>query len=453
MLKPTASKTRKLTLALSLAVLSLQSSFILPALAVTSSGALSAESVKKLGSYEEVIWGLPKTGQSNEARLDALEEKLFGKSKNGDEQTRLAEVSRAISYGSASGTGSSSLQAIAPSLDKAPVQAAPFYEQRGVSPNYSYDEDPVDFSGADPSTAALSSAMQLYQDGRIDEAKRALVAITSRDNKNFDAFFNLGVIAEGQGATKEALDYYRRALAIRPADSEARQAVANLTTSVAQADKSAQQALQSANTEKLRKMVSDASGYYRSGNYDGAISLLEKVAGETPNDADVQFALSQAYRGKGNTAAARNVLNKAVALAPQNATYRDALSQLNAPTGAPNGYSNANSYNSAAYAPSYSQSPEGTITPFSGARADSSGARAGSEEFASGNYGSNYSYSSTTSGTGTRLRRAVTYGLAGAAGSAMVMSMFGRNSYNNSRNVRNAAIGGAVVGGLLGLFK
>lgn len=426
-LNPNPLKARKLILALCLAVLSLQSSFVLPALAVTTSSSLSADSEKKLGSYEEVIWGLPKTGQTNEARLDAIEEKLFGKSKNGDAQTRLAEISRAISYGSASATGESALQAIAPSLDKEPVQAAPFYD--------------VQRDAIDASTAALSSAMQLYQDGRIDDAKRALVALTNRDNKNFDAFFNLGVIAEGQGDGKEALEYYRRALAIRPTDTEARQAVDNLSTSVA------------ASSENLRKMVSDASGYYRSGNYDGAISLLERVAGETPKDADVQFALSQAYRGKGNTAGARNALNKAVALAPQNTTYREALSQLNAPAGATNSYNNTNSYNSAAYTPSYSQSPEGRIVPFSGARADSSGARAASEEFASGNYGSNYSYSSTASKTGTRLRRAFTYGLAGAAGSALVTSMFGRNSYNNSRNVRNAAIGGAVVGGLLGLFK
>lgn len=439
-----------------MAALTLQPMLALPALALTGSGALSAENLKKLSSYEEVIWGLPKSGESTEARLDALEEKLFGKSKNGDEQARLTEVSRAISYGSLSTSGSG-LQAIAPSLDKAPVQVAPFRDESYTSYQ---DESPVE----DASTAALSSAMQLYQDGRVDEAKRALVALTNRDSKNFDALFNLGVIAEGQGATKEALDYYRRASALRPSDSEARQAVANLSNAQATADAaaraSASQAAANANTDRLRKMVADASGYYRSGNYDGAVSLLEKVARETPNDADVQFALAQAYKGKGNTAAARSALNKAVALAPQNAIYSDALSQLNAPAGAPayapSAYNNAASYNNAAYAPNSSQSPEGTITPFSGSKAD---------EFASGNYGSsygnggsNYSYSSTSStsstssSTGTRLRRAVTYGLAGAAGSAMVTSMFGRNSYNNSRNVRNAAIGGAVVGGLLGLF-
>lgn len=427
----------KSRLALALAALTLQSTLALPALALTGTGALSAENLKKLSSYEEVIWGLPKTGQSTESRLDALEEKLFGNSKNGDEQTRLTEVSRAISYGSLSTSGSG-LQAIAPALDKAPVQAAPFRDETYTS----YQDEP---SVEDASTAALSSAMQLYQDGRVDEAKRALVALTNRDSKNFDALFNLGVIAEGQGATREALDYYRRASALRPSDSEARQAVANLASAQATADSaaraSASQAAASASTDRLRKMVADASGYYRSGNYDGAVSLLEKVASETPNDADVQFALAQAYKGNGNSGAARSALNKAVALAPQNATYREALSQLNAPIKAP--------VVAPTYSPSTSNYPEGTITPFSGSKAD---------EFASGNYGnsgSNYSYSAASSSTGTRLRRAVTYGLAGAAGSAMVTSMFARNSYNsarNLRNVRNAAIGGAVVGGLLGLF-
>ncbi len=58
----------------------------------------------KLDNYEQVIYGAPRKNLSTDARLKALEIKLFGSAKSGSNESRLAAIQKALAYGRGSAT-------------------------------------------------------------------------------------------------------------------------------------------------------------------------------------------------------------------------------------------------------------------------------------------------------------------------------------------------------------
>jgi tetratricopeptide (TPR) repeat protein len=64
-------------------------------------------------------------------------------------------------------------------------------------------------SGADD---ALNHALQAHTAGKLDEATTAYFQTLARDPKNKFAFYNLGVIAQGQNRAAAAEAYYRLAI-------------------------------------------------------------------------------------------------------------------------------------------------------------------------------------------------------------------------------------------------
>jgi tetratricopeptide (TPR) repeat protein len=59
---------------------------------------------------------------------------------------------------------------------------------------------------------ALSKALQAHTAGKLDEAATAYFETLAKDPKNKFAFYNLGVIAQGQNRPAAAESYYRLAL-------------------------------------------------------------------------------------------------------------------------------------------------------------------------------------------------------------------------------------------------
>ena len=72
---------------------------------------------------------------------------------------------------------------------------------------------------SEPDTAAslspLEQGLQAHVEGRIDDAERAYQAVLLDGPSKF-ALYNLGLIAQGRGATEQADAYYRQALVIDP---------------------------------------------------------------------------------------------------------------------------------------------------------------------------------------------------------------------------------------------
>jgi tetratricopeptide (TPR) repeat protein len=360
------------------------------------------------------------------------------------------------------------LPPLAPKLDLSGAADGPKSAPASYQAYNESDEAPP---VADPAKEMLKKAMQLYAAGDMTLAENAFRKVIAIDSKNADAYYNLGVIQESRGDLEAALDSYKSASRINPSDNDLRSAVAGvqskLNDKMAQEQQARQQQVQAAKEEQDRQMrdslkqqVADAAQAYKSGNYDKAISNLQSVAGKAPDDADVQFALAQAYRGKGNFQSARQALNKALSIDPNNSNYKASLSDVNreiasgaqprkapsiaptnsyqdgipyqdsAPAGQLTGFSSGNRGGDQQTAYADDSAPAGQLTPF----ADSQNSQA-QRGFASDYVRYN--------GTSTRLKRAAIGGLTGAA-MGMAFSGFGGG--------RHSLMKGALVGGGLGLL-
>ncbi|MBS1990956.1 MAG: tetratricopeptide repeat protein [Cyanobacteria bacterium SZAS LIN-3] len=442
--------------------------FLIPLASFADETPPTAFSNNKLDNFEQVIYGAPRKNLSEDARLKALEIKLFGEAKSGSSESRIAAIQKALAYGRGGAASPDFLPPLAPTLDTSSnsgkTAKAPTYGDRNES--FAANSDGSD-SGLPDSTQAVADAMQLYTDGKVDQAEQAFRKIISNDPNNADAYYNLGVIAEGRGDLKSALNDYRQAQRINPQDQDLRDTVTtvanklNAQKSVASAPGRAPSrgsssssyssgsattsapnafanssnygsAPSAADRNRLKAMVNDASTKYKKGDYDGAVSLLGQVANEAPGDADVQFALGQAYKAKGDMGRARTAMARAAALDPNNPSYQSALASL---TSAAAASSVASSTGAA----------DNGITPFAGSHAQPSGGLSGFT-------------SHSGSSMNRRLTRAVEFGLAGAAVGGLTSALMShRGGYGYGRStgyssMKSGALRGAVAGSVLGLI-
>jgi tetratricopeptide (TPR) repeat protein len=349
----------------------------------------------------------------------------------------------------------------------------------------------------DAGKIALQQATTLYQQGKTDQAEAAFRHVLTLNVRCVDAYYNLGVIAETRGDFQSALNNYQVASRLNPDDAELHDAVTAVQGKISQKaasdprNHSQQQQAQDLsrpqpNREGLKQAAADAQAAYKAGNFDKAVNNLNWVASQAPNDPDVQYALSQAYKGKGDQQNARAALSRALSLDPSNRLYQTAMSQLNsrggAPVnsgsgyGAPPGSGGSHSYTddtannssrqgkSVPYTPynapfssaasqtgwqsaSADDAPTGQITPFTsqgesslpGGGVHHGGvAGSGSSGFFAGTGGNGY-------GTKTRLTRAAV-----GAGAGMAMgAIFSGGSHHMGRSM----MAGGLIGGALGLFS
>ena len=320
-------------------------------------------------------------------RLSALETDLFGQPKSGSVSSRLSEINKAL------GPKKSNmlLPAMAPRLDTSTEHVptvAPSFNSA-----YSQSQFGTGFGAQDDEKAVLKNAMQLYAHGQTDQAEREFRKVLSMNSRSVDAYYNLGVIAEAKGDLSGAMNYYRSASNFSPGDNDLREALNGVQTKLqnqttAQThQREAQQresleAQQQAKTTEMKGLVTEAATAYKAGNYDKAIGNLETVARQAPDDADVQYALAQAYKGKGQFDLSRSALNKAISIDPSNDLYKNAMSDLDlhGPAAGSGGQSNkltgftetsetANTGSSNTgfqSADASSSQPAGQLTPFSG---------------------------------------------------------------------------------------
>ncbi len=385
--------------------------------AVASAAVANFDSAEKsrIESFEKKVFGSEKPGLSDESRLRALETNLFGDVKKGKTDSRLDAVEKALKIDRSAYL----LPPLAGQLDRQEVQPAP----DAVAPTYA---DPPKSASAD----LLQQAMDQYSSGNTTAAEQTFRKVLAIDKNNADAYFNLGVLYEGKGDLDRALEHYTKAQALNPSDRELKETVNSLRNKVAQAQKhkidEQRQGLladQSRQHDSLKQLVSDASGDYKSGRFADAARKLERVANQAPNDPDVQYALGQAYRAKGEADKARGAFNRAMSIDPKSPLYKNALNDLNSTVA------------SAARESHYDPTPVGEITPFSGSSAPMSrGIYDGGGITASSSFG------------GTRMKRALAGGAVGAAAGAL----WGATTRGG---LKNTAMKGALLGGMLGYFS
>jgi Flp pilus assembly protein TadD len=127
------------------------------------------------------------------------------------------------------------------------------------------------------------------------------------------------------------MDSYKKALAIQPDQPVAANNLAYLMVNTGQ---NLDVALSLAQVARRGMPTSPSSAdtlawiYYQKGNYDSARDLLEDAVKIAPDNATVHYHLGMTYAKLSNSAGAVTQLKKAAALAPNTQTAKDADKEL-----------------------------------------------------------------------------------------------------------------------------
>jgi len=148
---------------------------------------------------------------------------------------------------------------------------------------------------------------------------------------NAGALAILGTLEESRGDTRKAEDYYKKALQIQSAQPVAAN---NLAYLMLQNGENVDVALTLAQTARRAMPNSTNSAdtlawaYYYKGTYGFARDLLEDAVKINPNDAAMQYHLGMVYSKLGDRNNAGTHLKKSISLAPDSPTAKDARAAL-----------------------------------------------------------------------------------------------------------------------------
>ncbi len=166
----------------------------------------------------------------------------------------------------------------------------------------------------------LSSEMHLaelyVQTGREDEGIKTLDDLAKKDPKRTDVLALKGNVLQIQGKTKEAEDYYRKAL---QADPNIDLAANNLAYLLAEEGRDLESARQYAQSVKKRKPedpnIADTLGwvYFKLGSLLLARDQAEFAVSKDPNNGMFQYHLGMIYKSNHEKTKAEAALKKAMA--------------------------------------------------------------------------------------------------------------------------------------------
>ncbi|MEO6981596.1 MAG: tetratricopeptide repeat protein [Edaphobacter sp.] len=181
------------------------------------------------------------------------------------------------------------------------------------------------------STAAMSYTRAQIALGNAPKAVAKWQQWTKDHPTDAQAFTVLGSLQEAQGDRQGAMASYKSALAIQP---EQPVAANNLSYLMIDTGQNVDVALSLA--QIARRAMPDspntadtlAWAYYQKGNYDSARNLLEDAIKTEPNSASMHYHLGMIYVKLAKNTDAATQLKKAVSLAPNTPTAKDAEKAL-----------------------------------------------------------------------------------------------------------------------------
>lgn len=160
----------------------------------------------------------------------------------------------------------------------------------------------------DPSSLEVQFgvAMVYAHQGRLADAKRALLSILESDPQYYPAYMRLGMLAEraGDAELQSALAWYRRAAELRPHDDEPWRYLAGLHRKLGQVEAAHEAALKviEITSRKLEATLDDvvvtsrlAEGYARYGGKEETHAILKRVLQLDPTDGQALYHSACAY--------------------------------------------------------------------------------------------------------------------------------------------------------------
>lgn len=310
----------------------------------TPSPAQTASVYEKLTGYEQMLFGQSENSGAIDKRLQKIERNLFGQASKSSTAERIEAIDRVLSGKS----DSKYLPPVAPEMDRSGFAPTPKKAPSSIEGSLDELDAPSPASNQDKVKGLLRQAIEKYSQGKSMEAERLYQQVLALDFRNVDANYNLGAIAEARGDLRLADRYYSTALKNNPSDLELQDAVKQirekLQANVGDASKPdlskapGQKQMSSGQdsgvidgapaTASDRAIAAEAASSFKSGNFDDAIAKLSYLARKRPFDADTQFALGQALRGKNKPDEAVRHLRAAASLAPHKDLYVKTLNEV-----------------------------------------------------------------------------------------------------------------------------
>jgi tetratricopeptide (TPR) repeat protein len=213
---------------------------------------------------------------------------------------------------------------MAPTLDTTPVQST----HASADSSDAGNAGDGDSAKEEQIKSLMRQALEKHGQGDVAGAEKLLHKVLTIDPANGDANFNLGALSEERHDLKGAAQYYEAAARANPRDTDIRDALSGVRDQIRNHQSENQSAQQLEQKAQLRKLGEQAAAAYKAGNYDQAITYLRSIEAQQPNDANVQFALGQAFHGRGDDVHAREFLRHAVELAPDNQLYAATLKDM-----------------------------------------------------------------------------------------------------------------------------
>lgn len=297
--------------------------------------ALNSAEERLLSAYEVQLFGKARPQMSEDARLRGVETSLFGQPKGGDAESRLDAVSKLM--GKTIEAKQNGLNPpIAAQYDRSEFAPQPKATPAAVSPGAHAEQAPPKATDSDTAKELLRTALAKHAEGKTAEAERIFKQVLRVDPSNTDANFSLGTLAEQRGDLSGAARFYKIASASNPSDLEIQDALTAIQNKMRNQQVAQQQAQQKAQEQQisaqrkneLRALAEQAATAYKAGDFDSAIAKVSKVAAAEPQDANAQFALAQAWRGKGDYNRAQGYLSAALAIDPGNSLYQTTMRDM-----------------------------------------------------------------------------------------------------------------------------
>jgi len=184
----------------------------------------------------------------------------------------------------------------------------------------------MDVNPDDGEAVAIFAQLQV-QRGQAANAIGAWEKWSRAHPNNAGALAILGTLEEARGNGSKAEDYYKKALAIQPAQPIAAN---NLAYRMLMNGGNVDVALSLAQTARRGMPTASSTAdtlawaYYSKGTYGFARDLLEDAIKTTPNNAEYQYHLGMVYSKLGDKSNAITHLKKAISLAPGSPNAKNA---------------------------------------------------------------------------------------------------------------------------------
>ncbi|MFN8640337.1 MAG: tetratricopeptide repeat protein [Candidatus Binatia bacterium] len=158
--------------------------------------------------------------------------------------------------------------------------------------------------------------------GRYDEALREVERAIAAAPLNPEGFHNRAVIRERQGQRDAALADYRTALRYNPTYAPSRDALRRLGEPFEPATPAAPE------QRRAAALADEAAGFARRGDYVTAMRRLDEAERLAPRSALVHHYRANVAFLMGDRAAAVAAMERALAIEPDNALFRENLARL-----------------------------------------------------------------------------------------------------------------------------